>query len=173
MALTKNDSVVTSFIFTEVGPFFEGIAWVNSGTLYAYVDTNGNLLTTYKFTEAGNFTGGLAVVQVDSTNYGLLNTGGEWVIPPDYTEMNIPIDGIVCVNLGGKWGLFDTTGQMIKEANLKQPPIIHSRDFIVVKDGKYGVVNSKDEIVIPFRYDFISRHGELFIDGTRILIGHL
>jgi len=172
MALTKNDSAFTAFVFTEVGPFSEGMAWVNAGTLYAYIDTTGHWITTYKFTEARDFKNGYAIVQVDSTNYGLITNKGEWAIEPDYREMREPVDGIVSVNLRGKWGLLNVEGNVIIDAELEEAPIIRSKDFIILKREKYGVVNSKNETVVPFRYDFISRNGELFLNDKRSLIGH-
>lgn len=172
MALTRNDSVFTSFVFTEVGPVSEGILWVNAGTLYAYIDTNGNWLSTYKFTEAGNFHSGFAIVQVDSTNYGMISNNSEWAIEPDYRELRNPVDGLVCANLRGKWGILDTAGNILIDFEFEENPIIRDGEFIIVKREKWGVINRKNETVVPCRYDLVTVHGEFFLNSKRTLISN-
>ncbi len=81
--------------------------------------------------------------------YGLMAETGEWVVPPTYADC--------------RWNLNGT--------------FFHDGLWVVVSDGKYGAVNFKGEVVIPFAYDFmgtfsfglsgVSQGGEMFyIDRT-------
>lgn len=57
----------------------------------------------------------------------------------------------------GKWG-FRGWGREITPPEYDQLPNYPSQFMIVIKDGKYGVINKKNEVVIDFIYNSIDYH---------------
>ena len=61
-AIVAQDKVISDYVYTEVSELSEGKAFVSQGSLYAYIDAQGNALTPYQFTVASNFKYGYALV---------------------------------------------------------------------------------------------------------------
>lgn len=69
---------------------------------YGYKNQDGTVAIAPKFRNASSFIDGYAVVAIDDGNYGLLfgliNTKGQYVIPPEYTFMNYLGHGLYAVS---------------------------------------------------------------------------
>ena len=85
------------------------------------------------------------LVFVKKGKKGLRSIDGREVLPPVFDDICFTFDGFY--NLLGYY---------------------YGHEFVVKRNGKWGVVDNDQEIVIPFEYDFIFR--KPFIDGKYILI---
>src|ERR1044072_4288455 len=67
---------------------------------------------TAKYDYAGPFCQGVARVKLNK-KWGYIDTTGNVLIPPKYTEVENFSDGIARVRTGTKWGLVDISGKEI------------------------------------------------------------
>ena len=88
-AIVAQDKVISDYVYTEVSELSEGKAFVSQGSLYAYIDAQGNALTLYQFTVASNFKHGYALVG-DSFSMSVLNDSMRLVIPLQYPRVKLP-----------------------------------------------------------------------------------
>ena len=64
---------------------------------------------------------------------------------------------VLCYKEGEKYGLIDLSGNILTEAIYEKIESLKNKpgSILVKKDGLYGVLNSKGEIIIPEKYDSI------------------
>lgn len=170
LAIKQNNELITAFEFTEVGCFAENKIWVNKGEWYAYLNDSAREITDYIYSYVQDFKNGFAVVAIDSF-YGLINSRGEAVLPFVFRDIRSCVDGIVLAQKDSLWGIFDTTGLQINNDWYNRKPIFTQASFLIVHKEKWGVINNRNQQIIPFQYDLITTHGELFLNGERILTG--
>jgi hypothetical protein len=166
-ALSKNDSLITDFVYTELGPFTENCAFANQGELYAYIDTNGNALTSWMFETVTSFENGLAVVG-DSAGVGMIDSAFNTIIPFQFLSVKKSKSQRVSVqDTTEKWGVFSLDIGLIIPCEYDYPPIeVSEMLFIVIKDNQYGVVNHQNVIIYPLNYQYISKGGLAYKDDN-------
>lgn len=169
MALSKNDSLITDYIFSEISEFSEHKAYAAKGELYGYIDTNGQELSPFIFTVANNFKNGFAVVG-DSFSQGLINAKMQLVVPVRFYRVMLPKLGLIRIqNHDGFWGLYDTNGYLKVHCAYDLPPLYRSKEYIVVrKDLEYGVINDCNEIVYNTSYQYIGLDGIAYKSGLAL-----
>jgi hypothetical protein len=165
-AITKRDSQITDFIYSEVGEFSENKAFVSRGGLYAYVDTNAKVLCPFLFAEANNFNNGYAIVG-DSFNLGMLNSRFQVVMPFRFKFIMHPNQGlIVAKSEQGLWGAYDTRGNIKIPFGYDLPPVIIDRQHIIVRrQGLYGLIDHRNTIIFNTSYQYISKDGMGYRSG--------
>lgn len=170
-ALSKNDTLITSFVFTEVGTFTENCAFANNGEWYAYIDTNGHALTPWMYETVTAFKNGYAIAG-DTLGTGLINRDFEVVIPFVFLRVILQKNEFVAVqdNLG-RWGICDISGKFILPCAYDFPPLrVNDQYIIVVKNNLYGVVNYKNEVIYSIQYQHIAIDGSAFFQNKKIQI---
>ncbi len=94
-----------------------------------YIDTTGKLVIDYKFKLVYDFHEGLAGAQDFKTQlYGFIDTTGNWVISPQYTDIPYCLscsynrqrytyqgfyNGLAMVEIGTKWGYINKQGKVV------------------------------------------------------------
>ena len=145
--------------------------------LFMYFETTGEYPTDWEQVTFFDEETDLAVVSVDGI-YGAVNRNGEAVIPIIYDYAMVKFsEGLLAVKKGNKWGYVDANNNVIipfEYDNLHTYGSAIGSEFMfngslrgvadyfsdgkifVRKNGKIGIVNTKNEIVFPFIYKDIS-----------------
>lgn len=170
-AFMSDSTYLTGFVFTEISLFNEGIAWVNKGELYGYVDTGLRQVTDYVYTDVSKFTNGFATVSRDSL-FGFIDTSGKEICALNYIEVRGFNHGCAPVKKEAGWTIINTIGKVMFDSIYTYPPFIVSNRFIIVaKHGKWGVVNNKEQELYPFCYDLITADGVAYVGDKKIYLG--
>lgn len=98
----------------QLSCFSEGLALVGShGGNHKFIDTTGQvILENNTVNYEGEFCNGLALVK-SNKEYGYINHNGDFIIEPQFSHAYRFTDGVAQVELNGKWGLIDITGNQI------------------------------------------------------------
>ena len=107
---------------------------------WGYIDKKGNLAIEAIYDEASdfiNYLGGIAYVRIGNTQ-GYIDTSGEMVADFDAR-----------------------TGEIVTKAGVAYPDAYNDRSVIsgykvVTSNSKYGALDSAGNVVIPYRYDYLS-----------------
>jgi len=99
-----------------------GLAMVEKGGQWGYVDVSGNFKQFKETEKTYVFSDGLAIGRKNG-KVGFLNNKGEWAIPPQYDTAREFRKGYAAVQEGNKWGLMDKTGKWVIK-----PAFPHMRD---------------------------------------------
>ena len=128
----------------------------------AFLNNNGGedlFLSQYKYSEG--FRNSFAIVSTytrDSYNrkYGVINRNGDEVLPCMYDYIGFFSNGLNQVEKDDKRGVVDHNGNEIIPCVYEALGSSYSCGLIYAKqNGKYGFINLKGEIIIPFKYDDI------------------
>lgn len=111
--ITVSGNVIASATWTAVDDFSEGLARVQSGNTFGYVDTSGKMILPPVYFSGGSFQNGLAVVSNEEKT-GLINRQGEEIIPLIYDQVKYLFnEKLVICNLSGNSVAFDPSGKEI------------------------------------------------------------
>lgn len=147
--INEYGSVVIPFQYDEAMEFGDnGLAPVRIGERWGYIDENGKMVIPVQFEHvSGTFSDGVAVVYT-GTNlfnymYGFIDENGEFVSD------------------GYEYEIMENFGESIDQGISE-----------VVKNGKWGWINTKGEVLLPFEYQMILDQYQS-LDGTITCIGYL
>ncbi len=101
--------------------------------------------------------------------------GREFPIPEGFTIRGYA-DGVITLERGGKYGLFRTDGAWLADPVYSFASAFHGGVGVLRNaDGRYGVLDTDGNVLIPFRYDYISNNSDGLIavhsekDGWELL----
>ena len=96
-------------------------------------------------------------IQVYSSEEVLLNTRGEqFPIPKGYNLKGYS-DGMLLLEHNGLYGFMDTTGAWIAEPIFDHAePYYEGLAVLRTPDGRFGMIDTAGNIVLPFAYEYIS-----------------
>ena len=168
----ENDKYVVKPIYKEVDynfgskPGLSKVVYNNDKT--GFVNDTGKEVVPCKYDEVESFENGYTVVKIKAGEYtykeGLMDSTGKEVIPLKYGKMEYyPNDKVLIVGeeSASNVGLMDLTGKMIIPAQYEfWSKRISKGLWPVGKNNICGVVNLKNETVVPFIYDMIEGYSD-------------
>jgi hypothetical protein len=150
-----------------------------------YINKKGEIAIPLNFSFASDFSEGLAAVEFDDIlfgrrSWGYINYNGKFVISPNYDFASSFHEGLATVGFNQKEGIINIKGEMIVTGGktLVYTTLAYATKFSEFSEGlakvsrnkfpnRYGYVdlngyiNSKGDIVIPFKY----YNAESFFEG--------
>lgn len=121
--------------------------------LWRYVDFSANTVIPYRFTEVSAFKHGVAEVKDHmSESKVVIDEQGKVVIPA--SEFDLYKAGLVWL------GRNNTKIWKISRENYDELQVLDDEYIRVKKNGKYGLLNIDDKLLIPCKYDYVSEPSE-------------
>lgn len=102
--------------------------------------------------------------------WGLIDSSGEYIVKPNFSEIE-PIDnGFFMVAVGGKvkdgildgekWGILDSTGKFVLNAKYDEIELPINGLATIIVGGKYGFADTNWKVVIEPKYDYVGTCNE-------------
>jgi hypothetical protein len=88
-----------AFRFDSVRDFSEGVAAVDKGGKWGFIETNGNFRIQPQFEMARSFSEGLAAARYEG-KWGYVDRTGQWVIRPSFSNADDFSDGVALADSG-------------------------------------------------------------------------
>lgn len=191
--------------YESVRPFENGFAVVRLNDKCGIIKENGKFLLELTARGISSFdSNGLAHV-ITNNLHGVINKKGKWVVPLEYSSLEMKPHFIQVTNSARQSALLDFNGKTIVDFKFnwfrfhedslmdsnfiitildeqyglielqdnkyetRIPPhykrlrVFNKKYFIAEIDRKLGLVNSKDEIILPFEYDEITTEGDFIL----------
>ena len=106
---------------------------------------------------------GLMSVCINS-NWGYINRDGTLIVPAMFDKVADRCYEYAAIQKEKLYGFIDNKGKIIYPIELSEvePDYYDKKRFYAKKEGKYGFFNKDFQMVIPFKYDFVTgfRRGE-------------
>lgn len=159
----KTDGTVAFYLDCDsVSSFKEGLAYFSIDGKYGYIDTTGEVVIEPVYFDADYFEDGLAKISLGGY-VGIINSCGEVIVPAEYDSVFLKDKYLIgehndtydCYRMDGVKVLPDSY-EYIK---------IAGNNYLVQKEGLYGVMNAKGEFLVSPQYEVLS-----WIAGTDKLI---
>lgn len=127
--ITALGDVIASGTWTAVDDFSEGLAKVQSGNTFGYIDTTGKMVLPPVYFGGGSFHHGLAVVSNEEKT-GMINRKGEEVIPLMYDQIRFySKEKLVFCYLPGTSVVYDLQGKEL--VNLSGVEMLESDGHLI------------------------------------------
>ena len=168
----SEDKYVVKPIYKEVDfnfGFKPGLSKVvNKNGKVGYVNEEGKEVVPCKYDEASSFDNGYAIVKIKTGEYdfknGLIDSTGKEIIPLKYGRMEYYSNDKVLVvgeENASKVGLMDLKGKILIPAQYEfWSKTVSKGLWPVGKNDICGVVNLKNEIIVPFTYQMIESYSD-------------
>lgn len=166
--------------FDAVNSFVNGIAVVQVGSKFGYIDTFGRVVIKPQFELPGQEfdKNGIAKVYLvkhgdkvtDITlEAGFMNKAGEWIIRPNqFGEVHeFNSHGLALAYKGGKFGFVDTSGQLVIGWFDGAGDFSPNGLAAAKKDGKYGYIDLKGIFVISPQFEEAMAFGVNNLAGAK------
>lgn len=140
----------------------EGILRVKKGELYGLIDFSGKEVLKPEYQDITALSGvknSLLLKKEDKI--GLCDNKGNIIIKPEYKEVrSIGTDyqnGYIVVNMENKFGIIDFDAKTILEVKYEEiKPVTDNSTYVVKQDGKWKVINAKEEVLVEDKFDDIT-----------------
>lgn len=160
----KNDegSVITPPKYDWVSTYENGLVMVKSGDKYGCVNKNGLEIIPVKYTSVYSLKGTNNYYLVElNDKTGIVDSSNNEIVPIKYNSISSSVNsGLMEVWLNGKRGFIDINGKEIIPViyDYTYPIVIYGNlvSVIVEKDSKYGLVDSKNNVLMGFDYKWIA-----------------
>jgi len=123
------------FHFQGVRDFSEGLAAVEQGGKWGFINPKGEVRIELQFTEAGSFHEGLAAAKHDG-KWGYLDSHGAWKIPPQFTKAADFSDHLALTDRG----YINREGKLVVPAE-DGTPFVQGLAHVYVGNGDFGYLN--------------------------------
>lgn len=88
--------------------------------------------------------------------FGVSNSKGKWIIPPDYIEIQQPAGSIYAVkNKRGLWGFFSSETRL-SECRFDNFRFASNHVILAQEASRWGAINDNGKEIIPFQYKYIN-----------------
>ena len=141
--------------FEDAKPFSQGLAAVQSGGRWGYIDLTGKFVIAPSYEAAGSFSQGLAPVRTGGL-WGYIDAGGRLKIPAQFLGGAPFSEGRAAVETRGLYGYIDLSGRDLVKASFDEAGPFKYRRAPVKCHASYrawGYIDARGRLVIPHRYN--------------------
>jgi len=152
-------------VFDDAGPFSGGLAAVNQGGRWGFIDKHGRMVVPLRFRSAWTFHEGLArVATFDGDQFFVRSTGqvirgSDWQADDDFSE------GLARIRRNDRVGFIDTTGTVVIEPVFNRASRCQDGCIIVSTREGQNVMDSKGTLLLEATRQQIRR-----IQGNNYLL---
>lgn len=152
--IDKTNRIRLPFNYELLGAFSSGLAVVANDTAYGYVNKDGEIVIPITLSFASDFQNGYAVVE-QSSKKGIINELGKTIVPMEFQWLeNFNSFGVARAKKDSLLGLIDKNGSTILPFEYERIGEFNQGLALIMKNGKYGYVNTNGKIVIDLKFDF-------------------
>lgn len=149
---TINRTTLENSSFDWGWNFSEGLAEVQTGEKWGYIDRSGRMVIRPRFQEAKYFSEGLASVKIND-RWGYIDRKGKMVIPADFQEAGEFSEGLAAVKLAGSWGYIDKAGNFVVQPQYEDAGTFHEGLASVQIDSLWGYIDPTGVTMISPKFN--------------------
>lgn len=139
--------------YDRIYDFHEGLARVEKGKKFGFIDKLGNEIIPCKYDDADDFKFGVAVVEIDDKN-GLINKQGNTILVCKYDNIHtFDKDSTATAYLNKKAGRINITGDVVIPFEYEECCNFSEGLSAVRKNGLYGFIDKSNRLIIPCQYE--------------------
>lgn len=166
--LKSTREIVIPIKYDGVMGFCEGLARVELGGKYGFVDKTGREVISAKYNMAGNFNQGLSRVCLNG-KWGFIDENGIGITSFKYDAAGYFSEGLAPVNLNCTWGFIDVSGKEIIAFRYDDAEPFCDGLARVRFGYSFGFIDKSGEWVIPNIYEdaysFIQGKARVLLNG--------
>ena len=146
--IDDNGEVVIKAIYDDIGSFKHGLAPVNHGGVWSYIDKTGHSAFKSRFMMALSFEEQVARVRYVNGQMGLFDVKGDTICPPRYDEIYARNKDQYVVSISGKKGVINSEGHQIVDPIYTDIKIINSSLIACKLKTEYFIVHNLQDTLL-------------------------
>ncbi len=153
--IDKTGNMAISATFDDAGDFSEGLAAFKDGNKWGFIDKNGKIIIAAKYASVAQFKNGYCRY-FEQNRWGLINTKGEIIIQPIYEMLYDFYKGVTVAKYDGKYQIINSKIETLVDLS-KYSEFISFNEGIYqcrIEDVGVGLINSKGDIILPFKWGY-------------------
>ena len=150
---------ISDFKYEQIGMYSNGVITIKNNGKWGVIDTNYNYIVKPIYDKI-ELEGNCIKVR-NKSGEGVVDDKGNTVIPLRYKNIYCR-KGLIYVIDKGDWGIFDIYGNTIYDSKFSFIPKRINEMILVHKNEKYGLIDLKGKILLPFIYDRIKTDGKKY-----------
>lgn len=172
--MNKEGKIIVEPYYDDIiGSATDNLFLVKLNKKLGYINDKGKVIVPLQYDEGYTFEDGLALVGILDNNkrrkMGYINTKGIPVIPLEYSASRFFNEGLTAMEkapngrIEDKYIFLDINGNQAIKTVFKSAENFHEGLATVGNsDYKYGMINKKGELVVPYKYNYITDMEEGF-----------
>ena len=162
----RDGRVINDSLFQEIHRTENGIALCVKDDKIGYLDKNGKQIIENRFEPyvdydlLGNFIDGRAIVYNDK--FGIIDSTGEFLLKPKYKFIKNLID-YFGVQKDEGWAIMNGAYRLITKYEYESLDLLNNRFILFKKNGKFGLMDRKLNVILEAMYTSISEMGNYLI----------
>ena len=133
------------------GSFYDGMAIIQKGDKYGFINKTGQIQITPQFMDVRNFYLGVAPAQSfeENNKWGLIDRNGKWILMPQFDRIeNFSNNGLAPIENDKKYGFIETNGKIKINPRFDQT-LGFSQDLSACKkNGTWGYIDKTGSFII-------------------------
>ena len=153
-----------NFIFDEIRVYYDKNPIFKFGAYYGEVDKTGKILLAIKCDDLRSIDTEKFAICIND-KWGIINRDKEWIIEPEYDDLDEAEDGFYIANKNGKFGIININNDVITDFTYDSFERIcwgDSYSYAAGKNGKIGIINLNGRVITPFIFKEIDIYGDDF-----------
>lgn len=173
-----NGKIIIQEKFEEAFSFENGVAKVFINDKQAIINSNGDYLFPPLFNRVKKFSDSLYLVKEDNL-WGIAKPNGNLILPCSYDNIGELKNNRAFITSNQKIGFIDKSGKVIISLkynapyNYQEVCNFHLGLATVLKNGKYGMIDTLGNIKIKFTYKQLGKSSELIAYKKNNLWGYI
>lgn len=151
--ISLDETIAISPRYEEITNFKEDAAIIKSGDRFAFINADGDTISKTTFKAARDFNNNFAAAKPRG-RWGFMNRSGEMIGEAQYIRCGDLHKGLAWVREDKYFGYIDTSGKIVIGEKYTSAKDFDENGLAIVrnKKGKYSVINTSGETIIPFNH---------------------
>ncbi|MCR5104875.1 MAG: WG repeat-containing protein [Eubacterium sp.] len=158
----SSEKILSKLKYDDATAFMNGVAAVNEGGKWAFIDKDEKYITDYIFddvimdiTKCCSRGKAIFARKSGEKKYSMYSLMGEEIINAEYDLVKgfLCTDGLAAVCSGGKWGLIDSEGNAVVNCEYEETGSSASEYIPFKKTGKWGYMDVSGNVLIDPQFD--------------------
>lgn len=150
--INTTGSYILPPVFEDIGTYTNGIIYGFKDDKYQYFNRDGKPLFDQTFDEAYSFKDGLAKVFFDD-HVAFIKTEGSFLIKSKANDLKHFNQNLFVIDFGDSLNIIDLNDSLYLEESVDRIGTLNNNRAIYEKDGEFGYLNERGEIVIEAKYN--------------------
>lgn len=142
----------------NMGDFHNGVARVLSGGKLGLIDTKGKLIFPAQYADIGLMESDVVPVK-KKAKWGYATKAYKTLVEAKYDHAWELHSGYGRVEVGGLFGLVDSTGAEVLKPRYKSLTDVNKGTLVAADEGGSGLINTVGQVLVPMVFDSVSMEG--------------
>ncbi|WP_323757209.1 WG repeat-containing protein [Roseivirga sp.] len=147
--------------YQQAKDFSQGLSAIRINGNWGFINTDDQITIQPTFQSVESFINGLSTVKINDL-YGLIDLNGVFVLNAVYNQLTRK-QGFILLEKDKQFGLANHEGVLVRTPQFDSMTTTDNINFIVSRNGKYGVVDIEGRDRVPVSFDVIKQSGDTFL----------